>query len=96
MRQMTWLLPRSMDKGASSPAEDGDPERMLSSQIDLCALRDRVHEFLRQVRQRDAPALSRWLTAVSYSTFAELKRLASGLSGNPSRRELPLSNWTPT
>ena len=76
-RQVSWLLVRSPDD------LDSEDHAYLEELTRLCpavaAAQPLAQEFGRLVRERDQPALDRWLDAVNESDLPELRSLAAGL-----------------
>lgn len=95
VRQMTWLLLRSVDEETLSWEEAADVRAALASDASLPALRDFAHAFLRLIRNRDVQDLSDWLGAAQNSSFGAMKRFAVGLAGDVGAVRASLENeWS--
>ncbi len=76
-RQASWLLVRSPD---DLDREDQDYlEELMRQCPEVATARPLAQEFGRLVRERDHPALDRWLGAVTQSDLPELASFAAGL-----------------
>jgi len=92
-RQASWLLVRAPDD--LDPEDHASLEELMRLCPEVAAAQPLAQEFGRLVRERDHPALERWLEAVEESDLPELKSLAAGLRRDrPAVEQMLLTDWS--